>query len=255
MTDAWSSHDRGPEGDRSTRRGRGGLQMPLERVMLTQRAVRKVLPDPVDDAIVLRCIELALQAPTGSNGQNWEFVVVRDRAAKERLGVQYQRAWSLYGRMGRRLGGTGRATSPWPRSCVRWSGRSSISPSSGRGGGVLARWPAAVGAAAGDRRFVVLRLDLSRGAEPALGGAGDGTRGVAGHACRCGARRSCAASSGSRCRCSRAARCRWAGPSVATARPLASRSATWSTSTATATGRGEAVPPDRWQESRARSRR
>ena len=81
--------------------------MPLERVMLTQRAVRKLLPDPVDDAIVLRCIELALQAPTGSNGQNWEFVVVRDRAAKERLGVQYQRAWSLYGRVGRRLGGPG----------------------------------------------------------------------------------------------------------------------------------------------------
>ena len=65
--------------------------MPLERLMLTQRAVRKLLPDPVDDAIVLRCIELALQAPTGSNGQNWEFVV-RDRAAKQRLGVQYQRA-------------------------------------------------------------------------------------------------------------------------------------------------------------------
>ena len=79
--------------------------MPLERVMLTQRAVRKVLPDPVDDAIVLRCLELALQAPTGSNGQNWEFVVVRDRAAKQRLRVQYQRAWSVYGRMGQRLSG------------------------------------------------------------------------------------------------------------------------------------------------------
>jgi len=51
-----------------------GLQMPLERAMLSQRAVRKLLPDPVDDAIVLRCIELALQAPTGSNGQSWEFV-------------------------------------------------------------------------------------------------------------------------------------------------------------------------------------
>jgi len=73
--------------------------------MLTQRAVRKVLPDPVDDAVVLRCIELALHAPTGSNGQNWEFVVVRDREAKQRLRVQYQRAWSVYGRMGQRLSG------------------------------------------------------------------------------------------------------------------------------------------------------
>ena len=105
MTDEWTRFDRGPDGDRSLGEVGAGLQMPLERVMLTQRAVRKVLPDPVDDAVVLRCIELALQAPTGSNGQNWEFVVVRDRAAKERLGVQYQRAWSLYGRMGRRLSG------------------------------------------------------------------------------------------------------------------------------------------------------
>jgi nitroreductase len=56
----------------------------------------------VDDAIVRRCIELALKAPTGSNGQNWEFVVVKDRAVKERLGERYRQAWSLYGGIGRR---------------------------------------------------------------------------------------------------------------------------------------------------------
>jgi nitroreductase len=78
------------------------LSMPLVEAMETQRAVRRLLPDPVDDAIVLRCIELALKAPTGSNGQNWEFVVVKDRAVKERLGAQYRRAWTLYGSAGRR---------------------------------------------------------------------------------------------------------------------------------------------------------
>src|SRR3712207_9369320 len=77
--------------------------MPLQEAMLTQRAVRRVLPDPVDDAIVLRCIELALKAPTGSNGQNWEFVVVKDQAAKERLGARYKQAWSIYGGVGKRL--------------------------------------------------------------------------------------------------------------------------------------------------------
>jgi nitroreductase len=41
----------------------------------------------VDDAIVLRCIELALKAPTGSNGQNWEFIVVKDPEVKQRLGL------------------------------------------------------------------------------------------------------------------------------------------------------------------------
>jgi nitroreductase len=102
MTDEWNRFDRGPEGDRTLSSVERGLQMPLERAMMTERAVRKVLPDPVDDAIVLRCVELALRAPTGSNGQNWEFVIVKDRAAKERLKAQYERAWRLYGGLGRR---------------------------------------------------------------------------------------------------------------------------------------------------------
>jgi nitroreductase len=80
-----------------------GLDMPLQEAMLTQRAVRRLLPDPVDDAIVLRCIELALKGPTGSNGQNWEFVVVKDAEAKRVLGNQYRRSWSLYGGLGRRM--------------------------------------------------------------------------------------------------------------------------------------------------------
>ena len=105
--DAWTPFDRGPDGDRSLAAVEAGLQMPLERALLTQRAVRKVLPDDVDDAIVVRCIELALHAPTGSNGQNWEFVVVRDRDTKARIGVQYQRAWSVYRRAGPRLVGAG----------------------------------------------------------------------------------------------------------------------------------------------------
>jgi nitroreductase len=81
------------------------LDMPLLDAMMTQRAVRRVLPDPVDDAIVLKCIELALRAPTGSNGQNWEFVVVKDRRVKEQLGRRYRQAWSLYGPIARRVAG------------------------------------------------------------------------------------------------------------------------------------------------------
>ncbi len=81
------------------------LGAPLEEVLLTQRAVRKVRPDPVDDRIVLRCIELALRAPTGSNGQNWEFIVVKDNDVKARLGRTYKAAWSVYGGIGKRLKG------------------------------------------------------------------------------------------------------------------------------------------------------
>src|SRR2546425_10311058 len=92
--------DSDPGGGRSLTDVEAGLDMPLREAMLSQRAVRRVLPDPVDDEIVLRCIELALKAPTGGNGQNWEFVVVKDRAVKEKLGAQYRRAWKLYGGAG-----------------------------------------------------------------------------------------------------------------------------------------------------------
>jgi nitroreductase len=77
------------------------FSMPLEEAMRTQRAIRRLKPDPVDDALVLQLVELALKAPTGSNAQNWEFVVVKDRAVKERLGRLNRQAWRLYGGLGR----------------------------------------------------------------------------------------------------------------------------------------------------------
>jgi hypothetical protein len=70
-----------------------GLNMPLAEAMMTQRAVRRVHPDPVDDAVVLKCIELALRAPTGANGQNWEFIVVRDRGVMDKLARCYREGW------------------------------------------------------------------------------------------------------------------------------------------------------------------
>ena len=79
------------------------LTMPLEDAMRTQRAIRRLKPDPVDDALVLHLIELALKAPTGSNAQNWEFVVVKDPTVKARLGRLNRQAWSVYGGIGRRL--------------------------------------------------------------------------------------------------------------------------------------------------------
>ena len=77
--------------------------MPLEEAMRTQRAIRRLKTDPVDDSLVLHLIELAQKAPTGSNQQNWEFVIVRDPAVKQRLGQLNRRAWGLYGGLGRRM--------------------------------------------------------------------------------------------------------------------------------------------------------
>ena len=73
------------------------FDMSLEEAMLTQRAIRRLKDDPVDDALVLHLIELALKAPTGSNAQNWEFVVVRDPIVKGKLARLNRGAWRLYG--------------------------------------------------------------------------------------------------------------------------------------------------------------
>ncbi|MGH3560310.1 MAG: nitroreductase family protein [Mycobacterium sp.] len=80
------------------------LDMPLIDVMMTQRAIRRVRPDPVDDAVVLKCIELALRAPVGGGVQSWEFIVVKDARARAKLARRYRQAWSVYyPLMGRRL--------------------------------------------------------------------------------------------------------------------------------------------------------
>ncbi len=79
------------------------FQMPLAEAMQTQRAVRRLKPDPVDDDLVLRLIELALKAPTGSNAQSWEFIVVKDRAVKAKLASYNRMAFGIYGGLGRRM--------------------------------------------------------------------------------------------------------------------------------------------------------
>ena len=78
-----------------------GLNMPLGDAMETQRAIRRLKPDPVDDEVLLRCIEMALRAPTGSNAQNWEWILVRDPEVKAKLARFNRQSWRLYGGLGR----------------------------------------------------------------------------------------------------------------------------------------------------------
>lgn len=75
--------------------------MPLNEAMETQRAIRHLKPDPVDDAVVLRLIELAIRAPTGSNAQSWEFIIVRDPMTKKGLARINRQAWRLGHRIAR----------------------------------------------------------------------------------------------------------------------------------------------------------
>jgi nitroreductase len=78
-----------------------GLDMPLRDAMTTQRAIRRLKPDPVDDEVLLRCIEMALKAPTGGNAQNWEWIIVRDAKLKARLARLNRQSWAVYGAVGR----------------------------------------------------------------------------------------------------------------------------------------------------------
>ena len=70
----------------------------VDRLLTTTRSVRKRLDfaRPVAPALVERCIEVALQAPTGSNAQGWHFLVVDDPALRRGLGELYRRAFRIY---------------------------------------------------------------------------------------------------------------------------------------------------------------
>jgi nitroreductase len=73
----------------------------LVEAMTTQRAIRRLKTDPVDDDVLLKILELAIKAPTGSNKQGWEWIVVRDPKVKRELARKYRAAYRLYGRAGR----------------------------------------------------------------------------------------------------------------------------------------------------------
>jgi nitroreductase len=67
--------------------------MELFEVMSTQRAMRRLKPDPVPDSAVRQILSMALYAPSGGNRQSWSFVVVRDPEKRARLGELYREAW------------------------------------------------------------------------------------------------------------------------------------------------------------------
>ena len=69
-----------------------------DRLLSTTRAVRKRLDldRPVDREVVLDCLRLAIQAPTGGNTQRWRWIVVDDPALRAGLADLYRRSWEPY---------------------------------------------------------------------------------------------------------------------------------------------------------------
>ena len=61
------------------------LPLDPDQLLTTTRAVRKRLDltRPVERSVVEECIAIAMQAPSGSNRQTWQWVLVDDPATKD----------------------------------------------------------------------------------------------------------------------------------------------------------------------------
>lgn len=69
-----------------------------DRLLSTTRAVRKRLDleRPVEESVILDCLRLAIQAPTGSNAQGWRWVVVTDPDKRSELARMYAEGGAGY---------------------------------------------------------------------------------------------------------------------------------------------------------------
>lgn len=77
------------------------LNLTVDEVLTTTRSVRKRLDfeRPVPREVLMECLELAVQAPTGSNQQGWQWVFVEDAEKKKVLADIYRTNFDEYRRM------------------------------------------------------------------------------------------------------------------------------------------------------------
>jgi nitroreductase len=70
----------------------------VDRLLTTTRSVRKRLDftRPVEPEIIERCIEIATQAPSGSNRQGWHFMVVTDPEKRMAIAEYYRKSFAVY---------------------------------------------------------------------------------------------------------------------------------------------------------------
>jgi nitroreductase len=70
----------------------------IDHLLTTTRCVRKRLDldRPVERAVIERCLDIAIQAPTGSNAQGWRFVVVADPEKRATIARLYKKSFFEY---------------------------------------------------------------------------------------------------------------------------------------------------------------
>ena len=74
------------------------LNLSVDEVLTTTRTVRKRLDlsKPVPRALIEECLELALQAPNGSNLNVWRWIVIDDRATIAAIAGLYKAGLETY---------------------------------------------------------------------------------------------------------------------------------------------------------------
>jgi nitroreductase len=70
----------------------------VDELLTTTRAVRKRLDltRPVDREVILECVQLAMQAPTASNAQDWRWLVVTDAGKRAAIAEIYRSIGAEY---------------------------------------------------------------------------------------------------------------------------------------------------------------
>ena len=70
----------------------------IDELLTTTRAVRKRLDltRPVPRDVILECIQLAMQAPTASNAQDWRWLVVTDAEKRAAIAEIYRTVGAQY---------------------------------------------------------------------------------------------------------------------------------------------------------------
>jgi nitroreductase len=73
-----------------------GAEAPLDEVMRTVRAMRRLKPDPVDRELLEQLVQAAVWAPTASNVQAYTFLIVTDRAQMQALAEPWMTCFEFY---------------------------------------------------------------------------------------------------------------------------------------------------------------
>lgn len=74
------------------------LPLDPDELLTTTRSVRKRLDltRPVPLGVIRECLEVALQAPSGSNSQMWHWIVLTDPDVKHDVAAHYARSYASY---------------------------------------------------------------------------------------------------------------------------------------------------------------